>query len=121
MGVRNCEEIGRNARLIIERLLANDRFVNLLYYTEPNPFDQPNLTNEQKRQLVYNKYLLFVPRIDHKETAHSIVSMRVVNGLTNSQNNEFRNIHIGFEIFVPLSEWIIKDENLRPFAIMGEI
>ena len=25
------------------------------------------------------------------------------------------------EIFVPLTQWIIKDTNLRPFAIMGEI
>ena len=25
------------------------------------------------------------------------------------------------EVFVPLTQWIIKDSNLRPFAIMGEI
>jgi hypothetical protein len=24
-------------------------------------------------------------------------------------------------VFVPLSQWIIKDTNLRPFAILGEI
>ena len=36
-------------------------------------------------------------------------------------NGEFRNVVISVETFVPLTQWIIKDTNLRPFAIMGEI
>ena len=36
-------------------------------------------------------------------------------------NNEFKNVTISVEVFVPLTQWIIKDSNLRPFAIMGEI
>jgi hypothetical protein len=36
-------------------------------------------------------------------------------------NTEFRNIKISVEVFVPLTQWIIKDTNLRPFAILGEI
>ena len=47
--------------------------------------------------------------------------MRVVNGNANDENDEFRNINISFEIFVPLTQWFIKDANLRPFCIMGRI
>ena len=38
-----------------------------------------------------------------------------------NENNEFEDIIIQFEIFVPMTQWIIKDTNLRPFKIMGEL
>ena len=47
--------------------------------------------------------------------------MRVVRGRSNSENDEFRDFEIDIEVFVPLTQWFIKDSNLRPFAIMGEI
>jgi hypothetical protein len=37
MGVRNCEELGKNLQNIISRLVANDELVNLLYYEDENP------------------------------------------------------------------------------------
>ena len=67
------------------------------------------------------KRIKIIPRIGPKETANSIVSIRVVSARRNLENNEFRDITIAVEIFVPLTQWIIKDSNLRPFAIMGEI
>ena len=36
-------------------------------------------------------------------------------------NSEYKHVTISLEVFVPLTQWIIKDTNLRPFAIMGEI
>ena len=47
--------------------------------------------------------------------------IRVPRARTNSENEEFKDLLIEIEIFVPLTQWIIKDSNLRPFAIMGEI
>ena len=44
MGVRNCREIGENLQKIVARLMANDRLVNLLYYTDKDPLNQPPLT-----------------------------------------------------------------------------
>ena len=38
-----------------------------------------------------------------------------------NENSEFKDVIFTLEIFVPMTQWIIKDENLRPFAIMGEI
>ena len=35
--------------------------------------------------------------------------------------SRIQDIQINIEVFVPLTQWIIKDSNLRPFAIMGEI
>ena len=121
MGVRNCAEIGENLHRIINRLLANNDLVNLLYYTDKDPLNQKPLSDDQKKKEVFEKLIKIVPRVGPKETAHSLIAVRVARGSKNMENNEFRNISIVFDVFVPLTQWIIKDENLRPFKILGEI
>lgn len=121
MAVRNCADIGENLQKIVKRLMANDRLVNLLYYTDKDPYNQTPLTDEQKRDFIFEKLIKLVPRVGPKETAHSIISIRVVHGTRLTSNTEFKDVGINIEVFVPLTQWIIKDTNLRPFAIMGEI
>ena len=121
MGVRNCAEIGENLQIIVKRLMANDNLVKLLYYTDKDPLNHPNLTEEQKQQEVFHKLIKVVPRVGPKETANSIIAIRVVGGSRTSDNEEFKNVVIAIESIVPLTQWIIKDENLRPFSILGEI
>jgi hypothetical protein len=121
MGIRNCAEIGENLHRIINRLMANNDLVNLLYYTDKDPLNQKPLSEDQKKKEVLEKLIKIVPRVGPKETAHSLIAIRVARGSKNIENNEFRNISIVFDVFVPLTQWIIKDENLRPFKILGEI
>lgn len=121
MGVRNCREVGENLQKIVKRLMANDNLVNLLYYTDKDPLNQPHLTDQQKATEVFEKLIKIVPRVGPKEDAKSLISIRVVSGSKLLSNTDFRDIKIGIEIFVPLTQWIIKDTNLRPFAILGEI
>ena len=121
MGVRNCAEIGENLQKVVKRLMANDNLVNLLYYTDKDPLNQPPLTEDQKKEEVYEKLIKVIPRVGPKETAHSIIAIRVISGSKLNSNTEFKNVKIGIEVFVPLTQWIIRDTNLRPFAILGEI
>ncbi len=120
MSVRNCREIGKNLQKIILRLLANDDLVKYLYYTDKDPLKNPILSEEQKLKEVYKKLIKIVPRIGPKETAQSIVTVRADSSMSNI-NAEFKDVKIEVEVFVPLEQWIIKDDNLRPYAIMGEI
>ena len=121
MGIRNSREIGENLQKIVRRLMANDNLVNLLYYTDKDPLSQPHLTEEQKQKEIFDKLIKIIPRVGPKEDAKSLIAIRVVKGSKISSNTEFRDIKIQIEIFVPLTQWYIKDTNLRPFAIMGEI
>lgn len=121
MKVRNCADIGVNAQYIIKRLMANQNLLKLLYYTDKDPLSHDDLTQEQIQNEVFEKLIKVVPRVGPKETAHSIVALRIARGRGLAQNTEFKNVSISLEIFVPLTQWIIKDINLRPFAIMGEI
>lgn len=121
MAMGNCTEVGENLQKIVKRLMANDNLVNLLYYTDKDPLSQPHLTDQEKASLVFEKLIKIIPRVGPKETASSLISIRVISGHAVYTNPEFRNIQIGIEVFVPLTQWIIKDTNLRPFAILGEI
>lgn len=118
--VRNLEELGLNLQKIVARLTANQDLLKLLYYTDKDPLSGADLSTTQISQDIFEKLIKIIPRVGPKETAHSIVSLRVVNGRT-SGNNEITNITIGIEVFVPLTQWVIKNQNLRPFAIMGQI
>lgn len=121
MGVRNCRDLGENAQKIMKRLLANQKLLKLLYYTDKDPLNQPDLTEDQIQNEIFEKLVKIIPRVGPKETAHSIVTMRITRGRQNTENNEFKDVRINIEVFVPLKQWIIKDVQLRPFAILGEI
>ena len=121
MSVRNCAELGVNLQYVIKRLFANQNLLKLLYYTDKDPLANEDLTSEQIQDEVFEKLIKIVPRIGPHETAHSVLAVRIARGQGLAANGEFRNVVIGIEIFVPLTQWIIKDTNLRPFAIMGEV
>lgn len=119
--VRNLAELGPNLQKIVTRLEANQNLLKLLYYTDKDPLSGKDLTNKQIQEEIFEKLIKVVPRVGPKETASSLISLRIVRGPADTTNNQFRNITLGIEVFVPLTQWFIKSENLRPFSIMGEI
>ena len=121
MNVRNCTDIGVNAQYIVKRLLANQNLLKLLYYTDKDPLNHDDLTQDQIQDEIFEKLVKIVPRVGPKETAHSIIAIRIARARGLASNNEFKNVNISVEVFVPMTQWIIKDTNLRPFAIMGEV
>lgn len=120
MGARNCQELGINLQKIYSRLLANDDLIKLLYYTETNPLDQPSLDDEQKKKL-FNDLICIVPKVGTREDSRSVIALYIPKASQLAGNKEFKNVVITIDIFVPLEQWIIKDSNLRPFSIMGQI
>lgn len=119
--VRDLAEMGENLQKIFKRLQANQNLLKLLYYTDKDPLNKPDLTEEQIKKEIFEKLIKIVPRVGPKETATSLISLKVMRGRPISSNNEFENTAISVEIFTPLTQWLIKDESLRPFKIMGEI
>lgn len=121
MSIRNCGDIGLNTQQIVKRLFANQNLLKLLYYTDKDPLSNEDLTKDQIQNEVFEKLIKVIPRIGPKETAHSIITVTVQRGTGLAANGEFKNVWVKIEVFVPMTQWIIKNNNLRPFAIMGEI
>lgn len=120
MAARNYQELGINLQKICSRLLANEELVKLLFYTDIDPLAQNPLTQEQKQKL-FNDLICIIPRVGARNDSKSVIAVYVPKALGISGNSEFKEVTIAIDIFVPLTQWIIKDSNLRPFAIMGEI
>lgn len=121
MAVRNCREIGENLQKVVSRLMANDELVNLLYYTDKDPLSQPHLTDAQKSELIFDKLIRITPRLISPDTAQSVVIVRVTSGNQNIENDQFKDVEISIEVFVPFTQILYKSTNLRPFAILGAI
>ena len=121
MSVRYCSEIGDILKKIYLRLSSNDTLVNLLYYADKDPLSQPALTDDQKKEFIFNKLIRFIPKVLPLEKEENIIGIRVEKGIVNSDNDQFQTVIITLETFCPLTQWFIKNENLRPFCILGEI
>jgi len=119
--IRNLKEIGPYLQKIVTRLQSNQNLLKYLYYTDKDPLANKDLTKKQIQEEIFNKLIKIVPRVGPKETAQSLISIRVVNGRQNDANNQIEDLSVAIEVFVPMTQWIIKDENLRPFCIMGEV
>ena len=119
--IRNLREIGPYLQKIVTRLQSNQNLLKYLYYTDKDPLANQDLSKKQIQEEIFNKLIKIVPRVGPKETAKSLISIRVVNGHQNDANNQIEDLSVAIEVFVPMTQWIIKDENLRPFCIMGEI
>ena len=120
MGARNCQELGINLQKICSRLLTNDELVKLLYYTDIDPLLHNALSQEEKKK-IFNDLICIIPRVGTREDSKSVIAVYVPRAAGLSGNSEFKTVMIAIDVFVPLTQWIIKDSNLRPFAIMGEI
>lgn len=106
-------------RLIVEAILKNDRLCNLLYYTDKDCLEKPKLTQEQRFTLVGNQ-IKIVPRIQVDSEMVNYVVITLDN-FTQSDNPEFRNCTISFDIICHLDIWNLGDYQLRPFLIAGEL
>ena len=121
MSIRNLAELGKNFKNIMTRLISNQNLMKLLYYTDPNPLNGKDLSKDEIDKLIFNKLIKIVPRVGPLDNETNIVTIRVMGGDRNMDNTDFRTINIAIDIFVPLTQWIIVGEDLRIFAIIGEI
>ena len=121
MAIRNCAEIGENLQKIVKRLMANNKLINLIYYTDKDALNQPFLEEEQKQREIFEQLIKVVPKVDQRNDERTVITISVIDGNKLSSNTEFRDVQILITVFVPLSAWLIKDTNLRPFAILGQI
>ena len=119
MGARNCEELGVNLQKIVNRLLANEDLLKLLYYTDQDPLNPQREAPDKKE--VFEEYLRITPRVGTKDSSHAMAIIYIMRAGKLGGNKEFKNVQIKIDVIVPLTQWAIMDTNFRMFAILGRI
>lgn len=116
--MKNCAELGISMRRIVKRLLANQNLCKLLSNTGKDPLGAADISDTD---LLFEKNIKIIPKMTPLEKDNNVLILSVKRGALDPQNQAFRSINLIIGVYVPLSQWTIKDDNLRPFAIIGEI
>lgn len=109
----------KDMAILMNTMLNNERLKRLLYYTTNDALDKPNLTDEQSVSLI-GKNIKNVPKLvlDKSVLNYIIVSF---DNFLETENPEFRDNMIEFDIICHMDQWPLKDFALRPFKIAAEI
>lgn len=117
---QNFEDLASTNRRILNLILKNDRLVKLLYYNDTNVENKPNLTNQEKKNLIESQIKL-VPRIpkDPEMKNYLIISLDNFNAV--GDLNTFKSYSLSFDILCHADNWTMDDYMIRPFKIMAEL
>ena len=111
--------INKDLKLLVDKVLSNDRLCKLLKYTDNSPLDKKNLSSEEKLDM-FGKEIRIVPKlyVDNPVLNYIIISF---DNFIESSNPEFRDNIIEFDIICHFDQQQLKDFNLRPYRIAAEI
>ena len=109
----------KDMNLIINKMFKNERLKRLLYYTDKNALNRPNLTEDQSLELINNN-IKIVPKM---YVDGSVLNYIIINfdKFIPSENPEFRDNIIEFDIICHFDQWQLQDFALRPYKIAAEI
>ena len=110
----------KDMNLIVSMILKNDRLKKMLYYTNRNCLNEPNLTEDQSLEL-FGKNIKIVPKLQVDGEVLNYVIISFDNFIQNGTNPEFRDNIIEFDIICHFDQWQMKDFELRPYKIAAEI
>lgn len=109
----------KDLELIVDLILKNERLKKLLYYTSPDCLERENVPKDKALEL-FDKNIKLVPKllIDENVLNYILINFDV---FTPSENPEFRDNMIEFDIICHFNQWQLKDFGLRPYKIAAEI
>ena len=109
----------KDTSLIVNKMLDNPRLKRLLYYTSKDALNRPNLNEDQSLDLI-NKNIKIVPKL---YVDGSVLNYIIINfdKFMPSENPEFRDNIIEFDIICHFDQWQLQDFALRPYKIAAEI
>lgn len=109
----------KDTGIIVNEILKNNRLKKLLYYTTSDAMEKPNLTEDQSLSLLGTN-IKIVPKLYVDGSVLNYVLINFDN-FTPSENPEFRDNTIEFDIICHFDQWNLRDYALRPYKIAGEI
>lgn len=111
--------VEKDLGIIIDNMLKNERLKRLLHYTSPDALERPNLSEDESLALI-GKNIKIIPKlyVDKSVLNYIIVSF---DNFTETNNPEFRDNVVEFDIICHFDQWQMRDFALRPYKIAAEI
>lgn len=102
--------------------MQNSRLKKLLYYDTPDALSKSDnqITPEIDLEIL-SKHIKLVPKITIDNSISTYIVISFDNFIPNETNTEFRDNDIIFDIVCHVDNWQLKDFQLRPYKIAGEL
>lgn len=110
----------KDLSIIANKILENQRLLKLLYYTQKDCLQAPDLTDEQKMSLINDK-IKIIPKLEITSECPIYIIITLDNFKPNPRNPEFRDCTLNFYIFCHPDHWNLGNFQLRPHKIAGEL
>ena len=110
----------KDLALLCHTIGCNKRLQKYLYYTNDRPLENPDLTQEEINSL-FGEQIKIVPKFYIDGSIMNYIVISQDSYVTNATNPEFRNSLIEIDIICHYDQWQLKDFELRPYKIAGEL
>ena len=109
----------KDLEIIANYLFKNENLKKLLYYNSKDCLKKPKVSDEKLVEM-FGKNIKIVPKltVDNDVLTYIVVSF---DSFTPSDNPEFRDNIIEFDIICHFDQWLLDDMKLRPMRIAAEI
>lgn len=111
--------VEKDMGIITNMMLKNNRLKKLLYHTTKDCLNRPKLTEDQTVDLI-GKNIKMVPKLTVDGSVLNYIIITFDN-FTRTENPEFRDNIIEFDIICHFNQWQLQDFQLRPYMIAAEI
>ena len=111
--------VEKDMGIITNMMLKNNRLKKLLYHTTKDCLKKPKLTEDQTVELI-GKNIKMVPKLTVDDSVLNYIVITFDN-FTQTENPEFRDNIIEFDIICHFDQWQLQDFQLRPYMIAAEI
>ena len=111
--------VEKDMGIITNMMLKNNRLKKLLYHTTKDCLKKPKLTEDQTVELI-GKNIKMVPKLTVDGSVLNYIIITFDN-FTRTENPEFRDNIIEFDIICHFDQWQLQDFQLRPYMIAAEI
>lgn len=110
----------KDLELIVNMIMKNDNLKRMLYYTSRDCLNRPALTEDETLSL-FETNVKITPRFPIDGSIKNYLVINFDNFEPNSNNTEFRDNIIEFDILCHIDQWHMKDFQLRPYKIAAEL
>ena len=110
----------KDLSIITDLIFKNNRLKKLLFHTVPTALKERELTQEESYEL-FGQNIKIIPKLYIDGSVLNYLVISFDNFTPNTENPEFRDNVIFFDIVCHIDQWQLENFQLRPYKIAAEI